>query len=241
MSRIEKANNEMAVLLTEFDAVTFDDFNTLRFQAEEQEDIIYPILRAMETKIEIDEHEFLEAYFRADNNYRKIQKETLRESLLDDIISGVLTTLEVDYAKEIIRKAVDNGLATRKVRWYPDAVETLRALRKRGYELGLISNTHWRLLKNVRDKFGKYFSVITLSCTHGYAKPHPSIFAATLEKLGVSASRCLHVGDDPIADVQGAKGAGMKTAFFKSKKEEADADIKIEKLSDLLNLLQTKF
>jgi len=228
------------VLLTEVDTVTFDAFNTLRYQVEEQEDIIYPILRAMKTKIEINEHEFLEAYFRADRTYRKTLKETLRESLLDDIISGVLATLRLEFNKEIVRKAIDQGLATRKVCWYPDATETLLKLRKRGYKLGLISNTHWRLLENVRDQFEKYFLAITLSYEHGYAKPHPSIFVATLKKLGVSASRCLYVGDDPIADVQGAKAVGMRTAFIKRQKEEADADVKIEQLNDLLNFLPTK-
>lgn len=228
------------MLLTEVDAVTFDDFNTLRYQVGEQEDIIYPILRAMETKIEINEHEFLEAYFRADKTYRKTLKETLRESLLDGIISGVLETLGLESNKEIVRKAIDQGLATRKVCWYPDATETLQILRKRGYKLGLISNTHWRLLENVRDEIKQYFHIITLSYEHGYAKPHPSIFLATLKKLGVSANRCLHVGDDPTADVQGAKGVGMRTAFIKRQKEEADADVKIEQLGDLLNFLPAK-
>jgi len=209
------------VLFTEVDAVTFDDFNTLRYQVGEQEDIIYPILRAMETRIEIDEREFQEAYFRADKTYRKTLKETLRESLLDNIISGVLATLGLESNKEIVRKAIDQGLATRKVCWYPDATETLLQLRKRGYKLGLISNTHWRFLENVRDEISKYFHVITLSYEHGYAKPHPSIFLATLKKLGVSASRCLHVGDDPIADVQGANGVGMKTVFIKRRERRS--------------------
>ena len=228
------------MLLTEVDAVTFDDFNTLRYQVGEQEDIIYPVLRAMKTKIKINKHEFLEAYFRADKTYRRTLKETLRESLLDDIVSGVLATLGLESDEEIVRKAIDQGLATRKVCWYPDAIETLLVLRKRGYRLGLISNTHWRFLEDMRDEFDKHFSVITLSYEHGYAKPHPSIFLATLKKLGVSASRCLHVGDDPTADVRGAKGVEMRTAFIKRQKEEADADVKIEQLNDLLNFLPRK-
>lgn len=59
--------------MTKVDAVTFDDFNTLRYQVGEQEDIIYSILRAMETKIVISEPDFLEAYFRANKSYRGIR------------------------------------------------------------------------------------------------------------------------------------------------------------------------
>lgn len=231
----------LSALLTEVDVVTFDDFNTLRFQVGEREDIIYPILEAIKrSKIEMDENAFLTAYFKAEKVYRKTLKEKLRESLLDDIILGVLKTLGLEAGNEIVKKAVDQGLATRKACWYSDAIETLQALQKRGYRLGLISNTHWRLLRNVRNEFNRYFQVITLSYEHGYAKPHPSIFLATLKKLGASASCSLHVGDDPVADIQGAKGTGIMTAFIKRRDEEADADITIEQLGDLLNLLPTK-
>jgi len=47
----------------------------------------------------------------------------------------------------------------------------------------------------------------------------------------------LHVGDDPIADIEGAKKCGMKTAFINRRKKEANADIKIKQLSALLELL----
>ncbi|MFQ6124465.1 MAG: hypothetical protein ACE5R6_07665 [Candidatus Heimdallarchaeota archaeon] len=130
------------MLLTEFDAITFDDFNTMRYQIEEEEDIIYPIIRFMETKIEINKNMFLETYFRVDRAYRNTLKETLRESLLDNMILEVLETFELETGKEIIKKAIDKGLATRKACWYPDAIETLLTLRNRGYNLGLISNTH---------------------------------------------------------------------------------------------------
>ncbi len=227
-------------MFTEIEAITFDDFNTLRYQVKEEEDIIYPIIRFMEAKIEINENEFLTTYFRVDRAYRDTLKETLRESLLDNIILEVLETLELEAGKEIIRKAIDKGLASRKAFWYPDAIETLLTLRNRNYKLGLISNTHWRLLEKVKDELNKYFLVITLSYEYGYAKPHPSIFLEMLKKLGVNANCCLHVGDDPIADVQGAKGVGMKTAFIKRRDKETDADIIIEKLSDLLDFLPAK-
>lgn len=153
------------------------------------------------------------------------------------MILEVLKILGLKVHKELIKNAVDQGLATRKVYWYPDATKTLLTLKTRGYKLGLISNTHWRFLENVRNDFYKYFSIITLSYEHGYAKPHPTIFLATLKKLEVSANRCLHIGDDSVADIQGAKGVGMKTAFVKRQDEKVDADIIIRQLGDLLDFL----
>ena len=227
----------------EVDAVTFDDFGTLRYSASEQEDIIYPIFRALSKRgIRLTEKTFLRRYFKVDAIYRKKLRETSRESLLDDMIADVLKPLgfKSKVHKNAIRESVDYGLSTRSVKWYPDAVSVLSTLRRKGYKLGLISNTHWRFLESLRTKMERTFDVTTLSYEHGYAKPHPSIFLATLKKLGVEANRCLHVGDDPVADVQGAKNVGMKTVFIKRTTLEADADIIIERLGQLLELLDKK-
>lgn len=220
-------------------AVTFDDFYTLRYGVDE-EDIIHPIFRALrKNKVKVEERDFLSEYFKADKAYRRALQETFHESLLDDIIRNVLLSLGYRSPRLhlIVREAVNEGLATRKSVWYSDAIPVLMILRKRGYKLGLITNTHWRLLDETKKELKKYFDVITLSYEHGYAKPHPSIFLATLEMLGINANNCLHVGDDPIADVQGAKKVGMKTSFIKRGKRKTNADMQIKQLSELTELL----
>ncbi len=227
--------------MLQLDAVTFDDFGTLRFSLGEEEDIIYPILRSLsESGLCLREEEFLNEYFKGDASYRKELQETLRESLLDDIVANVLETLGFNSStlKGAVKEAVDYGLATRSTEWYQDAPPVLSTLRKRGYKLGLISNTHWRFLDSSRKEMEATFDVVTLSHEHGYAKPHPSIFLTTLKKLQASPNRCLHVGDDPIADIEGAKNVGMKTAFVKRGGSDVDADVNIERLSQLLELLK---
>lgn len=225
------------------DAVTFDDFGTLRFSVVEREDIIYPILRSLtESGMSLREEQFLNEYFKMDASYRKELRETSRESLLDDIVANVLESLgfKSPVLKNTIKKAIDQGLATRSTEWYSDASSVLSSLRNTGYKLGLISNTHWRFLDSSSKEMEKIFDTVTLSYQHGYAKPHPSIFLATLKKLQISPNRCLHVGDDPIADIEGAKNVGMKTVFMKREGVEADADANIERLSQLLELLKKK-
>ena len=227
------------ILLLDISAVTFDDFNTLRYGMAE-EDIIHPILRALKkSSVNVDEKDFLSGYLKADKAYRKGLQETFRERLLDDIIRNVLLSLGYRSPRLdlIIKKAVNEGLATRKSTWYSDAVPVLTILRKRGYKLGMITNTHWRLIDETKKELNKYFDVITLSYEHSYAKPHPSIFLVTLKMLRTNANNCLHVGDDPIADVQGAKKVGMKTAFIMRGNRKANADIQIEQLSELTEFL----
>jgi putative hydrolase of the HAD superfamily len=48
----------------------------------------------------------------------------------------------------------------------------------------------------------------------GAAKPDAKIFAALREMAGVPADQILHVGDDPITDVVGARQAGMQSAWL---------------------------
>ncbi len=221
-------------------AVTFDDFLTLRYPLMEKEDIIFPILRVLRREgMSLNDKDFLKRYFEEDKLYRKRLKETLRESSLDDLVNSALSACgcEPRRAAGIVRKAVDFGLATRRARWFPNAKRTLVKLREKGYKLGLISNTHWRISDNLRKEFKRFFDVITLSYEHGFAKPHPSIFITTLNRLTASANQCLHVGDDPMADIQGAKSIGMLTVFIKRKEVQTDADIEIRRITELEALL----
>ena len=47
----------------------------------------------------------------------------------------------------------------------------------------------------------------------GAAKPHPAIFHAASRRSGVRLEAFLHVGDDPVRDVQAARDLGMATVW----------------------------
>jgi HAD superfamily hydrolase (TIGR01509 family) len=226
-------------MIPKIKAVTFDDFLTLRYPIKQREDIIYPILTTLRRKLDVNEEQFLKQYFKENQVYQTRLRKTLRETLLDDIIASVLVSCDYDSQSicENVKEAVDYGLATRKARWFPNARRTLSILRSEGYKLGLISNTHWRFLPSLKKQFEEFFDVITLSYGHGHVKPHPSIFVTTLEKLKVNPNQSLHVGDDPIADVRGARDVGMKTVFVKRKEVETNADIEIGRITELATLL----
>ena len=224
----------------DLEAVTFDHYNTLQYSAmENQEDIIHPIIRSLKTRIDLDEGKFLEKYAEQDEKYRKNERETFVETTLDELALKALLDSEhcdAELAK-IVKASVDHGLFTRRLTWYQDAKGTLLRLKDLGYKLGLISNTHWRWLPERRREVQPFFDVITLSYEHGYMKPHPSIFHTTLLKLNVKPEQSLHVGDDPYADVWGAKKAGMKAAYIRRNERDAEADIIIQRISELVQYL----
>jgi putative hydrolase of the HAD superfamily len=91
------------------------------------------------------------------------------------------------------------------------ALETLVAT---GVVLAVVSNTMrtpGEVLRKVLDQSGllPLFRVLTFSDECGVRKPAQAIFLRTLGDMGVSPGDAVHVGDDSILDVEGARDAGM--------------------------------
>ena len=100
-------------------------------------------------------------------------------------------------------------------RIFPDVHPALEMLRSRGLKLAVLSNWDERLRPLLHSlEFDRYFEEIVISCEVGEAKPSAVIFSRTAEALRLSPGEILHVGDDPIADVGGARAAGFKTVLL---------------------------
>ena len=66
-----------------------------------------------------------------------------------------------------------------------------------------------------------YFDELTFSCEVGVNKPDSVIYDYCLGKIGVPSHECLFV-DDSIANVDGAKRAGLNAVHFKSYSQFAE-------------------
>ncbi|NUP01883.1 MAG: HAD-IA family hydrolase [Nonomuraea sp.] len=88
---------------------------------------------------------------------------------------------------------------------YPDARHVLQELRRRGIPTAIVSNIGWDL-RTVFDfhDLTQYVDAFVLSCEVGVTKPDPRIFSAACDKLALSPSTVLMVGDDRKADVGAA-------------------------------------
>lgn len=228
--------------LMKIEAVTFDDYFTLRYAQVMQQDIIYPVFDKLKSKIGI-EGPFFEWYYVLDNKARQERERNLRETSIIDIILTTFKRINIqhDSLKEIVSGVFNEVITSQKYYWYPGAKETLRYLNQNGYKLGLISNTHWPFRERAREEYASLLDVITLSYEHGFVKPHPAIFQDTLTKMNVKAGQCIHVGDNPIADIEGAKKAGMKTIYIYRKSKQAmkiEADHVIKHLDEVIDIVQ---
>ena len=97
----------------------------------------------------------------------------------------------------------------------PGARAALARLQSQGVALALLSNTMRTpgvVLRQVLQRLGvgEYFAHTTFSDEIGVRKPDPEIFALTLRALQVDAAAAVHVGDDPVLDVLGARRAGLR-------------------------------
>ena len=113
----------------------------------------------------------------------------------------------------------------------PGTARAVRELAARGVRLGIVSNTGRTpgvVLRRVLERHGllAYFSAISYSDEVGVRKPEAEIFRLTLARAGVPPSETVHIGDNPDADVAGARSVGMRaahyTAGFRAPAPEAD-------------------
>jgi len=182
----------------------------------------------------------------------------------DDAVAALLSDpAEIDWAVGMYSGAFVTGLP-------PDpAVGALLGRLATRYRLAILSN--WPLAATI-DRYAeaagwmRHLAAIVVSQRVGVIKPHPAIFRAAEAALAERATdgdsdalapsngplepgSILHVGDDPVADVAGARAAGWRAALVRSRPPDSplpgsaandpvDADLVLDRLADLESALE---
>ena len=124
---------------------------------------------------------------------------------------------------------------------FPDAVQTLAALRASGLRLGRITNGSVRMQSRKLEclALSRAFDTILISAAEGISKPDTEIFHRALARLHVHPARAVYVGDHPDVDVAGARAAGMVAIWRRDPtvSRVVEADAIIDDIADLLKLL----
>jgi 2-haloalkanoic acid dehalogenase type II len=95
--------------------------------------------------------------------------------------------------------------ARNEVILFDDVVPALERLHKR-FRLFAASNGNADL---AAIGLARYFEHSLAARDAGSLKPDPRIFSLLLERAGLEPAQALHVGDDALADVEGARRAGV--------------------------------
>jgi len=119
---------------------------------------------------------------------------------------------------------------------FPDVRPTLENLIDSGCTLAVISNAEFFLKDTLnRLDLSKYFETIVMSEEIGVEKPDPRIFKIALDRVGMSAERCVHVGDLIETDVKGAMSCGITPVWLDRQRlgKKVPGILRIDTLRDL--------
>jgi HAD superfamily hydrolase (TIGR01509 family) len=121
----------------------------------------------------------------------------------------------------------------------PGVRSTLSDLRRRGYVLGVLSDSESSSdeisLRLDTIGLGGRFSTIVSSCDLGRTKPDPMTYQTALDKMGLAANETIFVGHDQD-ELGGATRVGMRTVAFNFDRAVA-ADVAIGRFDELANVV----
>jgi len=231
------------------EAVTFDLWDTL-VHTRNYSEFRLPALnrQLMVNGVFLDEDELNEAYMAGwRHSSHVIRVEGNRHVQTAEIVDRVLSEVglvDPPNRDEIVRM-YEEAVLMDPPRLKEGVTETLTALSGR-YRLGIVSVTGvsaGRLMRNILERQGVLglFEALAFSDEVGYVKPDPRLFMAALEELGVEPGKAVHVGDSVKSDVLGARNAGMKTVWLKTRDQKlvAEPDRVITRLTQLPETLET--
>jgi HAD superfamily hydrolase (TIGR01549 family) len=128
-----------------------------------------------------------------------------------------------------------DAIATRTM--YPETRATILGLYRRGYRLGLVSNTTSSVdspLALEKEGIAGCFDTVILSCVVGKRKPGPDILLEAVDRMGISPDRCAYIGDRTDWDVVAARGARFKrTIILRNPRKPQPASLSPEQTPDL--------
>lgn len=127
--------------------------------------------------------------------------------------------------------------ARQKVVLFEGVLETLEKL-KQHYPLIAITNGNADIHLT---GLGDYFDFALNAEDFSYPKPHGDIFQAGLKKANVKAEQCLHIGDHPVHDMQGAYQLGIKTCWLndgsRAWQQDFSPHVEVSHVSELVPIL----
>lgn len=163
----------------------------------------------------------------------------------------------IDQIADGLAQQLDASVVERISWWYaeaffdfpppadPEAHRVLAQVRSMGYRVGMISNTGQtpgRLFRRYLAQLDllDFFDVLVFSDEVKLSKPSLEMFQMTLDALGTTPERAVHLGDHIQNDVLGANRAGMTTVLLgdaDGQERVATAHIQIGTLGEFPQLL----
>jgi FMN phosphatase YigB (HAD superfamily)/sugar phosphate isomerase/epimerase len=244
-------------MTNQIEAILFDMGGTLRSSIYKDEAAKLEVVRRIIDLLGADASpkEFAELLTERTKAYRYWAKETLIDVEERELWTKWL--LPEWPAEQIVDLAMQlNGLwreATGDRVVFPESKEVVLELFRRGYRLGLVSNT----ISSVEIPHALQeleltgcFETVILSCVVGMRKPDPAILLEATRRMEIDPGKCVYIGNLLHRDVQSSREAGFSKVVIrrdpetftthKAKYPELDADHYIDNLKELLDIFPAR-
>ena len=136
-----------------------------------------------------------------------------------------------DYALQIVNYSND-------VQPVPGAKEALAELKRRGFTLGIITDTmypiQWKMRRLEKAGVAQFIEIVACSTDLGAQKPDPAVYSYALEQAHLKSGESIFVGHLGV-ELQGARKAGMFAVAI-NHEPDPDADYSCSSLNDMLTL-----
>lgn len=121
-----------------------------------------------------------------------------------------------------------------------DARYVLETLKARQIAVGIVTNGRSDLQRSVITALGfdALVSAIVISEEESVRKPQLEIFEIALKQLCVNATETMFVGDDPVADIEGALNAGLYPIAFNC--VSLDGVVSVSTMREVLQAIDLK-
>ena len=191
--------------------------------------------------------EIVQGLLDAEAHLWELSRTVHKSSRLTDLFMVAAERVGVTIADMVLEEASAHHLETHapNIAHDEDALDVLTELRDRGIKTALLSNTFWpgsfhdRLLE--RDGLRDLLDARLYTSEMELTKPHPEVFAAALDAVGVDEpGSAVFVGDRPWDDIYGAQKAGLRTVLRPNPSvppHDVEPDATIESLPSLLDVV----
>jgi len=114
-----------------------------------------------------------------------------------------------------LAKALEEVQLNEKAELYPDALEAIRLLKKKDFNIGILANSWPANELHVKELLDHKVDAVVFSHKLGFRKPHRKAYLALCRELGAEPKDCVFVSDEIYEDLWGARRLGMKTAYVR--------------------------
>lgn len=159
-------------------------------------------------------HDHLEASFRAGAAYTDSDEEFagIFAQMAALVLSRFAVAIEVD---DFSRRFLEAFWTEGNWRVFPEVLDAIAELRRRGLRVGVLSNAPTNLPRFLEELgIAPHLDFVVVSASEGVRKPDRRIFEVALQRAGVAPGDALHVGDMYLEDVVGGSSAGLRTLLI---------------------------